>query len=162
MGAFACNVVRAEEVTFTADAPNAVVMGETFRLSYTVNTHSVKNFRVGNIVDFDVLMGPNQSSSSSTSIVNGVRTSSKTITYTCILRPKQEGTFTIPAATITAEGKQMTSKELVVKVLPPDQRGSSSQQTGGQSRGTSTSQPGKINDEDLFIVATVSSAQKRT
>lgn len=155
MGAFACNVVRAEEVTFTADAPNAVVMGETFRLSYTVNTHSVKNFRVGNIVDFDVLMGPNQSSSSSTSIVNGVRTSSKTITYTCILRPKQEGTFTIPAATITAEGKQMTSKELVVKVLPPDQRGSSSQQTGGQSRGTSTSQPGKINDEDLFIVATV-------
>lgn len=155
MGAFACNTLRAEEVTFTADAPNAVVMGETFRLSYTVNTHSVKNFRIGNIVDFDVLMGPNQSSSSSTSIVNGVRTSSKTITYTCILRPKQEGTFTIPAATITAEGKQMISKDLVVKVLPPDQGGSSTQQTGGQSRGTTTSQPGKISDEELFIVATV-------
>ena len=155
MGVFACNTLRAEEVTFTADAPNAVVMGETFRLSYTVNTHSVKNFRIGNIVDFDVLMGPNQSSSSSTSIVNGVRTSSKTITYTCILRPKQEGTFTIPAATITAEGKQMISKDLVVKVLPPDQGGSSTQQTGGQSRGTTTSQPGKISDEELFIVATV-------
>ena len=155
MGAFACNTLRAEEVTFTADAPNAVVMGETFRLSYTVNTHSVKNFRIGNIVDFDVLMGPNQSSSSSTSIVNGVRTSSKTITYTCILRPKQEGTFTIPAATITAEGKQMISKDLVVKVLPPDQGGSSTQQTGGQSRGTTTSQPGRISDEELFIVATV-------
>lgn len=155
MGAFACNTLRAEEVTFTADAPNAVVMGETFRLSYTVNTHSVKNFRIGNIVDFDVLMGPNQSSSSSTSIVNGVRTSSKTITYTCILRPKQEGTFTIPAATITAEGKQMISKDLVVKVLPPDQGGSSTQQTGGQSRGATTSQPGKISDEELFIVATV-------
>lgn len=155
MGTFVCSTVRAEEVTFTADAPSAVVMGETFRLSYTVNTHSVKNFRIGNIVDFDVLMGPNQSSSSSTSIVNGVRTSSKTITYTCILRPKQEGTFTIPAATITAEGKQLTSKELVVKVLPPDQRGSSAQQTSAQGRGTTTSQSGKINDEDLFIVATV-------
>ena len=155
MGTFVCSTVRAEDVTFTADAPSAVVMGETFRLSYTVNTHSVKNFRIGNIVDFDVLMGPNQSSSSSTSIVNGVRTSSKTITYTCILRPKQEGTFTIPAATITAEGKQLTSKELVVKVLPPDQRGSSAQQTSAQGRGITTSQRGKINDEDLFIVATV-------
>ena len=155
MGTLVCSTVRAEDVTFTADAPSAVVMGETFRLSYTVNTHSVKNFRIGNIVDFDVLMGPNQSSSSSTSIVNGVRTSSKTITYTCILRPKQEGTFTIPAATITAEGKQLTSKELAVKVLPPDQRGSSAQQTSAQGRGTTTSQSGKINDEDLFIVATV-------
>ena len=156
MGTLVCSTVHAEDVTFTADAPSAVVMGETFRLSYTINTHSVKNFRVGNIVDFDVLMGPNQSSSSSTSIVNGVRTSSKTITYTCILRPKQEGTFTIPAATITAEGKPMTSKELVVKVLPPDQRGSSAQPASAQGRGTtSTSQSGKINDEDLFIVATV-------
>lgn len=147
--------MHAEEVTFTADAPNAVVMGETFRLSYTVNTHSVRNFRVGNIVDFDVLSGPNQSSSSSTSIINGVRTSSKTITYTCILRPKREGTFTIPAATVTAEGKQMTSKELTVKVLPPDQRAAQSQQSGTQGRGAATSQTGQISNDDLFIVATV-------
>ena len=47
--------VKADEVTFTADAPNAVVMDETFRLSYTVNTHNTKNFRVGNITDFDIL-----------------------------------------------------------------------------------------------------------
>ena len=148
--------VKAQEVTFTADAPNAVVMGETFRLSYTVNTHSVKGFRVGNITEFDILSGPNQSSSSSTSIVNGVRTSSRTITYTCILRPKREGTFTIPAATITAEGKQLTSKELTVKVLPPDQRGAASQQGSSQGRGAATSaSTGKISDDDLFIVATV-------
>ena len=147
--------VKAQEVTFTAAAPNAVVMGETFRLSYTVNTHSVKGFRVGNITEFDILSGPNQSSSSSTSIVNGVRTSSRTITYTCILRPKREGTFTIPAATITAEGKQLTSKELTVKVLPPDQRGSASQQSGSQGRGATTSQTGQISNDDLFIVATV-------
>ena len=152
----ACYTVRAEEVTFTAAAPNAVVMGETFKLSYTVNTHSVKNFRIGNITDFDILMGPSQSSSSSTSIINGVRTSSRTITYTCILRPKQEGTFTIPSATVTAEGKQMTSKELTVKVLPPDQRGSQSQQSASQqSRGSATSQIGQISNDDLFIVATV-------
>ena len=76
LGSFTC---YAEELTFTADAPNAVVMGETFRLSYTINTHGARGFRVGDIVDFDILSGPNQSSSSSTSIINGVRTSSKTV-----------------------------------------------------------------------------------
>lgn len=148
-----CGGLHAEDLSFTADAPNAVVMGETFRLSYTINTHSAKNFRVGDIADFDILSGPNQSSSSSTSIINGVRTSSKTLTFTCILRPKKEGTFTIPAATITAEGKQMASKTLTVKVLPADQR--SSQQSGSQGRGTTTAQTNKIGDDDLFIIATV-------
>ena len=150
--------VRADELSFTADAPNAVVMGETFRLSYTINTHKAKNFRVGDITDFDILMGPSQSSSSSTSIINGVRTSSRTLTFTCILRPKKEGTYKIPAATINVDGKQMTSEELTVKVLPPDQRGSAAQQSGSQpsGRGTVTSsQNGSINDDDLFIVATV-------
>lgn len=155
VSAFA-SYVQAEELTFTAEAPSAVVMGETFRLSYTVNTHKAKNFRVGNITDFDILMGPSQSSSSSTSIVNGVRTSSRTLTYTCILRPKKEGTYTIPAATITAEDKQMTSKALTVKVLPPDQRNSAASSSGAQSgRGGSASQSGQIADDDLFIVATV-------
>ena len=149
VGLFACHTVRAEELTFTADAPSAVVMGETFRVSYTINTHGARGFRVGDIADFDILSGPNQSSSSSTSIINGVRTSTKTLTFTCILRPKREGTFTIPAATVTVDGKQMKSKELTVKVLPPDQKGTQ------QGRGASASQPGQISNEDLFIVATV-------
>ena len=147
--------IKAEELSFTADAPNAVVLGETFRLSYTINTHGAKSFRLGNIADFDVLSGPNQSSSSSTSIINGVRTSSKTLTFTCILRPQREGTFTIPSATITADGKQMRSKELTIKVLPPDQRGSATQQSGAQGRGATASSTGKIADDDLFIVASV-------
>lgn len=148
--------VHAEELTFTANAPSAVIMGEHFRLYYTVNTHNAKSFRVGDISDFDVLSGPNQSSSSSTYMVNGQRTVNKTLTFTCILRPTKEGTFTIPPATITAEGKQLRSKELTVKVLPPDQQNASSQQGGAQQhRGSSTSQAGQISDEDLFMVATV-------
>ena len=155
ISSFACHTAHAEEISFTASAPNAVVIGETFRLSYTINTHDARGFRIGDIADFDVLSGPNQSSSSSTSIFNGVRTSSKTLTFTCILRPKREGTFTIPAATITVDGKQMQSEQLTVKVLPPDQH--NSQQSGTQQgRGTSTSsQTGQISNDDLFIVASV-------
>ena len=155
MSALVCHTVHAEELAFTADAPNAVVMGQQFRLSYTINTHNAKSFRVGNITDFDILMGPSQSTSTSTYTVNGQRTVSKTLTYTCVLRPKKEGTFTIPAATIVAEGKQMKSKELTVKVLPPDKQASQVQRSGSQSRGAATSQTGQIGDDDLFMVATV-------
>ena len=151
----ACTTLHAEELSFTASAPNAVVMGGTFRLSYTINTHDARAFRLGDIADFDVLSGPNQSSSSSTSIINGVRTSSKTLTFTCILRPKKEGTFTIPSATITADGKQMSSEAVTVQVLPPDQQGGQSQQSGSQGRGVATAQTGQISNDDLFITATV-------
>ena len=46
IGTFVCQGIHAEEVSFTANAPGAVVMGETFRLTYTVNTHNAKSFRV--------------------------------------------------------------------------------------------------------------------
>ena len=155
MTTFACYNVRAEELTFTADAPKAIILGQQFRLSYTINTHNAKSFRVGDIVDFEILMGPSSSTSQRTYSVNGQRTVSKSYTYTYVLQPKKEGTFTIPAATIVAEGKQMKSNELTIKVLPPDQRASQSQQSGSQGGGTSASQTGQISDDDLFMVATV-------
>lgn len=44
------------KVVFTASAPDAVVVGDQFRLSYTVNTIKVRDFRVPSIKGFEVLM----------------------------------------------------------------------------------------------------------
>lgn len=152
----------AESLEFTVQAPNAVVQGDQFRLSYTINTQKVKDFRVGSITDFDVLMGPSRSSQ--LSIINGTKTSS--ITYTYILRASKEGTYTIPPATIVAEGKSMESKSVTVKVLPPDEdegqgsastSGNGNRQQGSASSGTgaagSSSQNGQVSDKELFLVA---------
>ena len=49
-----------EKITFTANAPEVVVSGDQFRLSFTVNTQKVRDFRAPNIKDFDVLMGPSR------------------------------------------------------------------------------------------------------
>ena len=54
-------VARAADVTFKASAPEAVVMGETFRLSYTVNAEG-RDIRVPEIPDFEVLIGPDRKS----------------------------------------------------------------------------------------------------
>ena len=72
-------------VTFTASAPDVVVSGDQFRLTYTVNTHKVRDFRAPNIKGFDVLMGPSRSQQSSTQIINGNVTSTSSITFTYIL-----------------------------------------------------------------------------
>ena len=50
-------VSEAADVKFTASAPNAIVMGEQFRLSFTVNAEA-KDLRVQEMPDFEVLMAP--------------------------------------------------------------------------------------------------------
>ena len=110
-----------EKVSFTASAPDAVAVGDQFRLSYTVTTQKVRDFRAPSIKGFDVLMGPSRSQQSSMQIINGVSTSTSSITFTYILMATAEGSFTIPGATITADGNQMVSNSVHVKVLPADQ-----------------------------------------
>lgn len=140
--------------TFTTMAPDVVVNGDQFRLTFTVNTQKVKEFRAPNITDFDVLMGPTRSTQSSTQIINGKVSSSQSVTFTYILMANKEGTFTIPGASILADGESLTSNSVTIKVLPPD-KGSSG--NGGQAAAASSAAAsGKISSSDLFITATAS------
>ena len=96
----------ADKVTFTASAPDAVVVGEQFKLSFTVTTQNVKEFQIPAIKGFDVLMGPSSSKQSSTQIINGNVTSSSIVVFTYILMATNVGEYTIPGASIVAEGYQ--------------------------------------------------------
>jgi hypothetical protein len=69
-----------ESVTFTAEAPRTVVMGQQFNLVYTANAE-VKDLRIPEFSDFEILMGPSTSTMSSTSIVNGKVSSSVTYRF---------------------------------------------------------------------------------
>lgn len=149
---------NADEVRFTASAPEAVVSGEQFRVSYTVTTQKVRDFRAPAFEGFEELMGPSRSQQSSTSIINGQRTSTSTLTYTYVLMALKEGTYTLPGATITADGKDLTSNTLKIKVLPPDQTTGSSSSANSRSQGsrsTASASNGQISANDLFITATV-------
>lgn len=92
------------KVVFRASAPQSVSVGDQFRLSYTVSTQNVENFRAPSIKGFDVLMGPSRSEESSTQIINGKVSSSSSITFTYILMATSSGTFTIPGASIQVRG----------------------------------------------------------
>lgn len=146
--------VLAEDLSFVASSPDAVVKGEKFRVSYKINTSSrVKDFRAPAMNDFSVLSGPNQSSSSSMTFINGKQTTESSITYSYVLIGEEEGTFTIPAATISVGKEQLSSNTLTIKVLPSD-KNSQNKSSGSQS-GDGNAQKVSISNEDIFMLATV-------
>ena len=145
----------ADEVVFRAQAPKQVVVGRPFQLTYSVNQRS-RDLRAPEFTDFDVLSGPYTSTSSSTSFVNGKRTSSFEQTYTYMLMARTAGTFTIGPATIKVDGENVQSNGVRIQVLPEDEE-SSAQASQGRGQSTSgnsssqSSQGGNVSSENLFV-----------
>ena len=138
----------ADEITFTANAPEVVVSGNQFRLTYTVNSQKVRDFRIPSIQGFEVLMGPSRSSGYSSEMNNGKVTSVSFTTFTYILMADKDGTYTLPGATATVSGNNYTSNSVTIKVLPKDQANDEMEEVAS----------GSISNKDLFITATVNKA----
>ena len=149
--------------TLTGRAPSQVAVGEQFRLTYTINTQDVKGFRAGNIPnELEVLMGPSTSTQSSFQMVNGHTSSTSSVTYTYIVVATKNGTFTIPPARATVDGKTITSNELRIKVSGQAQQG---RQQGRQQNGRAGEdiRPSgtAISGSDLFIKVSASKQRVR-
>lgn len=150
------NAFADDKATIVASGPDAVASGDQFRLTYTVNTQKVKDFRAPSIEGFDILMGPTRSQQSSTQIINGKMSSSSSVTYTYILLANDPGTYQIPSASIVADGNTITSNRLTIKVLPPDQGGSGNTGNAGRSNNsarasTNNSQSSTVSPQELFV-----------
>ena len=145
----------AQDVDFKASAPAQVIMGKPFQLTYTVNQRG-KDLRAPEFTDFDYVAGPYTSQSSSTSFVNGKRTSSFTMSYTYTLVASNEGSFTISPATIKVGGDTYTSNGVRITVLPPDQPSNanvSSQQRNANNTSTTSQQreANNVSEGNIFI-----------
>ena len=147
--------VFAEEVVFKAQAPSQVIAGRPFQLTYSVNQRS-RDLRAPEFTDFDVLAGPYTSTSSSTSFVNGHRTSSFSQTYTYTLMAQRAGSFTIGPATVKVDGENVQSNGVRIQVLPEDEEPSGQQspstanrQSGQNSQ--SSQSGGSVSSDNLFV-----------
>jgi hypothetical protein len=148
-----------QDVRLTGQCKQAVATGETFTLVYTLNAQG-SGFRGPNIQGIDVLSGPNTSQSSSVRFINGSTTMSITYTFTYLLQANREGAFDIPAASVTANGKQITSNTLSVKVVKGSgQGGAQYQGSGNQGRGGGA-QGGAVtgSSNDVYVKAFASNA----
>ncbi len=140
-----------EKVEFTADAPKVVAVGETFRVSYSVNAKA-DSFSGPKIEGF-LFSGPMLSTSMSTQIINNQVTQSASYTYNYTFQAAQEGVFTLPPAIVVVKGKSYQSEPLKIEVLKGN---TANQQQGGQ--GAVSGQEG-ISSDDLFVKVEVDRTQ---
>lgn len=150
-------IIVAQEASFQASVPSAVVKGEQFRLTYTLKNGEGSDPRFPNeIKGVDILYGPSVSQSFRTQVINGKSTSESSESYTFVLIANKEGTYNVPSATIKVNGKTLTSNSISIKVLPPDQRAQQSQGANNTSSGkTETSSGPNLRSDDAFIRAIV-------
>ena len=137
--------VRADDYKLTGEVEPVVHVGENFKLRYTLNTTEARNFTLGKIPDaIDVLIGPSQSTSISSVMINGHTTTTRTLTLTYVLSANQTGKFTIPAASVVTGGQTIKSQPLTIQVIAANSN------VSGQSaaRGTSAN--------DFFVLVTAS------
>lgn len=148
----------ADDVTFEATAPKAVVVNQQFKLKYIINTHKAKEPRLPAIEGFSIIAGPYRSQQSSTQIINGEVSSSNTLVFTYTLTADKEGEYKIAGATANINGKDYTSNPITIKVLPPD-KASAAAQSGAQqqrsNRASRAADPTNIAADDLFMTATL-------
>lgn len=140
-----CNAyARSQEVSFTAEGPRVVEVGEQFMVSFSLNARP-SSFNPPDMKDFNVLSGPNQSSSTSIQIINGKSSQSNTITYTYYLQASNPGTFTIQPATAVVNKKEYTSNSLSIEVIGEK---SQSQQVPQEE---ATAAQKEVPDEELYV-----------
>lgn len=149
---FAGLFAMADNVEFVMEGPEVVAMGEQFRLGFTLNDRGT-DLQLPDLSNFDVLMGPSTSQSSSIQIINGKTTQSQSFSYIFVLRAKKEGKFTIRPASIKVGGKTYESNSLnieVVKGQPQQQQSQGGQQqSGGQQQDDTPT--GNISKDNLFV-----------
>lgn len=136
----------AQTAKLTATAPAEVGVGENFRLSWELNA-SGSDFVAPEITDFQVLGGPNQSTSMQ--FING--SMSQSLTFSYIVRGMKEGTFEIGPARIKVNGQVIQSNALTIKVKKGSAAAPQAPQQGGQQQ-----QAARPSGDDTFAKVEVS------
>lgn len=116
----------AQDIKLTATVSSSqVAVGEQFELTFSINERP-ESYRAPDLSAFQVLMGPNQSSSYSS--VNGQTTTQMSLGY--VLVAGKEGEYTIGAAAMDVDGKVYKSNPIKIRVTkgkaaPRQQQGQS-------------------------------------
>ena len=149
----------AEKVTFEANSPLTVAVGEAFRVEFALNAKpDGDTFKAPSFEGFDVLAGPAISQGSSVQIVNGSMTKSVSYTYTFVLLPQAAGNVTIGAAEVKVDGSSYRTRPLPIEIVNEGEGSRAQQQQGGSNRAddTQADAQSRIGKDDILLRAVVS------
>lgn len=158
------NIAVAQEIT--VQAPKSVYVGDNFTVRFVVNEQA-KDFKGPTFKGFSLRSGPNTSSSTSMSFINGQMSRSVSTTFSYTLTADVEGTFTVGAASCTAGGQRISSSSFTIKVeklsaAQQQQRQQQQQQQQrqaydpwGRQQQQQQQEPTQIDEKSLFARAVV-------
>ena len=123
---FCSALLQAQQLKVAADK-NPAIVGEQIVIQYKINTKG-DNFRSPNFKGLKVLSGPNPSTQSSYSFVNGKSQNTSSTTYSFYVKAVKAGTYIISPASITVKGKKIQSKAYSLKVVRGSEKNKAKQQ----------------------------------
>lgn len=97
--------------------PSRVAVGQKFSVTFRLRNGEGTSLKVPQINGCKQLFGPSTSTSQSYQIINGSMSSSSTVDYTYIYRAEKEGTYTVGEASITVDGKRLTTKPFSLTIV---------------------------------------------
>ncbi len=104
----------AQEAKFTVEVSrNEVAVGKRFKVTFTLENANGSNFDLPQMDNFEVVSGPNVSSSFS--MMNGETTQSMRYTYYMVA--PNIGSFSIPSATIKVGKEKLRTEPIAIRVL---------------------------------------------
>lgn len=140
------------QVNFTVKPPSRVYEGQRFPVTFRLTNADGSDLKVSQINGCSLLYGPSVSQSQSYQVVNGRASSTSATEYTYYYKADKAGTFTIPAATIVADGKHLSTKAVTFTVhsiqdanTPASQRPVDVDDVDTQAAGR------RVNSDDVFV-----------
>jgi len=138
--------------TLSMQVQNLVSSDEQFTVAFVFEGESKpSNFQWTPPAEFQLVWGPQQSTSTSISFINGKKSQSTQLTYTYILLPKSTGAFTIPGASATVKGEKVSCESRKIEVVAASANKSSQSSAASSSSSSSSSSRGEVSDSDLFM-----------
>jgi hypothetical protein len=141
--------VSAQDIKLTSEYPSVVTAGQQFSITYNVNTGGGE-LAVPSFNGFRKLMGPQQSYSSSTQIINGRMSTQTAYSYVYYLQAVKEGRFIIPPAVFTYKNQEYRSDSMHIEVV-----GGTSQNNSGGKSSVNENEGAGSSLGDIFVNLTV-------
>jgi len=113
-------LINAQTLKVSCDK-NPAIVGEQILLQYIIDAKA-ENFKSPKFNGLQLLSGPNPSTQSSYTFINGKSQSNSSTTYSFYLKANKEGNYNISPATIKVKGKTISSKPFNIKVVKGNQK----------------------------------------
>lgn len=140
------------EVSFTVKPPTRVYEGQRFPVTFRLSNAEGSGLKVSQINGCTLLYGPSVSTSHSYQVINGRESSNSVTEYTYYYKADKPGTFTIPAATVVADGKRYSTKAVTFTIYDTDAANTPASQRPVDVNDVDTQAAGRrVNSDDVFV-----------